>query len=113
MKKQMSLMIAVMLFISFTALAGTTKTEKFKVFGNCGMCEKTIEKAAKSVDGVKKANWDQKTKMIEVTYDEEKTNLDAIHQAIADSGYDTKKVKAKDEVYNELHSCCKYDREEQ
>ena len=50
--------------------------------------------------------------MIEVTYDEEKTNLDDIHQAIADAGYDTKNAKAKDEVYNELHSCCKYDREE-
>ena len=54
MKKQLSLLVTAILFISFTAFAGTTKTEKFKVFGNCGMCEKTIEKAAKNVDGVKK-----------------------------------------------------------
>ncbi len=110
MRKQLSLLVAVMLFISFTAFAGNLTTEKFKVYGNCGMCEKTIEKAAKSIKGVKKANWDKKTKMIEITFDAEKTTLMDIHQAIADVGYDTKKAKAKDEVYNELHSCCKYDR---
>ena len=76
------------------------------------MCEKTIEKAAKSVDGVKKANWDQKTKMIEVSFDADKTTLEAIHQAIADVGYDTENATAKDEVYEALHSCCKYDRPE-
>lgn len=112
MKKQLSVMMAVMLLIGFTAFAGNTSTEKFKVYGNCGMCEKTIEKAAKEVNGVKKAKWDQKTKMIEVTYDANETNLDAIHQAIADVGYDTSKAKAKDEVYEALHSCCKYDRPE-
>lgn len=110
MRKQLSLLVAALFFISITAIAGKPVNEKFKVFGNCGMCEKTIEKAAKSVKGVKKADWDKKTKMIEVTFDPEKTTLMEIHQAIADVGYDTKKAKAKDEVYSELHSCCKYDR---
>lgn len=110
MKKPLSILIAFMLFAGLTAFAGKPVTEKFKVFGNCGMCEKTIEKAANDVKGVKKADWDKETKQIEVTFDPEKTTLDAIHQAIADVGYDTKKVKAKDEVYNKLHSCCKYDR---
>jgi mercuric ion binding protein len=112
MKKKMNVMIAIMLMISFTAFAGETTKEKFKVYGNCGMCEKTIEKAAKEVEGVKKANWDQKTKMIEVTFDAEKTSLDAIQKAIAKVGYDTDQAKAKDEVYEALHSCCKYDRPE-
>ncbi len=110
MKKQLSVLLAVMVFITMSAFTSEPVTETFKVFGNCGMCEKTIEKAAKSVKGVKKADWDKKTKQIEVTFDGEKTNLDAIHQAIADVGYDTKKVKAKDEVYDNLHGCCKYDR---
>jgi mercuric ion binding protein len=112
MKKQLSLLVTAILLISFTAFAGNLVKEKFKVYGNCGMCEKTIEKAAKDLKGVKKANWDQKTKMIEVSYDADIISLDEIHQAIADVGYDTEKAKAKDEVYNALHSCCKYDRPE-
>ena len=112
MKKKLYVLVAAMLMISLTAFAGKPKTETFKVYGNCGMCEKTIEKAAKGVKGVKKADWNKKTKMMEVTFDPEKTTMKEIHQAIADVGYDTKEVKAKDEVYNKLHSCCKYDREE-
>ena len=81
MKKQLSLLVAAMLFVGLTAFAGKHQTEKFKVYGNCGMCETTIEKAANAVDGVKKANWDKKTKMMEVTFDPEKTNLEAIEKA--------------------------------
>ena len=33
--------------------------------------------------------------------------------AIAKAGHDTDMHKAKDEVYNELPSCCKYDRTEE
>ena len=62
---------------------------------------------------ITKADWDKETKMMEVTFDPEKTNLEAIEQAIADVGYDTDTAKAKDEVYDKLHSCCKYDRAEE
>lgn len=40
------------------------------------------------------------------------TNTDKIQQAIAIIGYDTEKHKAKDEVYNNLHHCCQYEREQ-
>lgn len=91
-------------------LPGEKKTETVKVYGNCGMCKTRIEKAAKGIDGVKKAEWDREKKELTVTYDAEVTNLEAIEQGIADVGHDTDNVKAKDEVYNGLHSCCKYDR---
>ena len=104
------LSIAALLLVGIMSGFAQNKTEEFKVFGNCGMCEKTIEKAAKAVDGVKKADWDKETKMITITFNTEKTDLTAIKQAIADVGYDTNEIKAKDEVYNKLHSCCKYDR---
>ena len=107
------LSIVALLLVGIMTSFAQNKTEEFKVYGNCGMCEKTIEKAAKAVDGVKKADWDKETKMIKVTFNTEKTNLTAIHQAIADVGYDTKEIRAKDEVYNKLHSCCKYDRAEE
>ncbi len=87
------------------------KTEKIEVKGNCGMCEKRIEKAASSVDGVTKADWDKKTKKLEVTFDDEKTNVHKVHMAVAKAGHDTEMHKAKDEVYNKLPGCCKYDRD--
>jgi len=34
-----------------------------------------------------------------------------IHEAIAAVGHDTEKVKATDEAYEELHTCCKYPRD--
>ena len=44
-------------------------------------------------------------------YDSDKTSLDEVQKKIASVGYDTEKYKADDEVYNNLHHCCKYNRE--
>lgn len=95
---------------SMTLLAGPGKTEKFKVAGNCGMCETRIEKAAKSVDGVTSAEWDKDTKMIEVSFDDTKADIQKIHEVIAGVGHDTELVKADDETYDNLPACCKYER---
>lgn len=86
------------------------KTEKIEVKGNCEMCEARIEKAAKSVEGVSKADWNKETKQLEVVFDDSKTKLDKIEVAIANVGHDTPHHKATDSVYNELPGCCKYDR---
>ena len=94
---------------AFTVFAGA-KTEKFEVKGNCGMCEKRIEKAALSVDGVSKADWDKESKNLEVVFDDAKTDGHKVQMAVAKSGHDTKMHKASEEVYNKLPGCCKYDR---
>ncbi len=89
------------------AMAETT----FGVRGNCGMCKKTIETAANSVEGVAAANWDIDLKKIEVKYDDTKTDEMAIHNAIAASGYDTDQVSGSEVAYKELPQCCQYDHE--
>lgn len=111
MKRKMLSLLTVFLMGS-VAMFAQSKTEKFEVKGECGMCETRIEKAAKSVDGVSSADWDKETKMITVAMNEEKTNLETVHKAIAKVGHDTKKHKAPDEVYEKLPACCKYDRSE-
>ena len=111
MKTKVLGLITMFLMTTAVVFAGE-KTEKFKVYGNCGMCEKRIEKAANSVDGVSAADWDKKTKMIEVKLDDSETNVETVHKAIAKVGHDTKKFKAKEEVYNELPGCCQYERAE-
>ncbi|OFX88876.1 MAG: ATPase [Bacteroidetes bacterium GWF2_33_16] len=101
-----------MFLLGTSMVFAQTKTEKFEVKGSCGMCENRIEKAAKSVDGVTTADWNQETKMLEVSFDESKTTVHKVHMAIAKVGHDTPMHKAKDEVYNALPECCKYDRTE-
>ena len=81
----------------------------FGVRGNCNMCKNTIEKAAKSIAGVSKANWDKEKKMMMVAFDNSKTNVVKIQEAIAASGYDTEKVLGNLNAYNKLPGCCKYD----
>ena len=104
------LSLVVMFVFGALMVFAADKTEKFKVKGNCGMCEKRIEKAALSVDGVSKADWDKETKKLAVVFDEGKTNIDKIEVAVAKVGHDTPKHKASNEVYSKLPGCCKYDR---
>ena len=87
-----------------------TKTASFKVYGECGMCEDRIEKAATSVEGVCSSEWDKETKMIKLTYHPEKVKVEKIHKAIALVGHDTEKGTASNEVYASLPACCKYER---
>jgi len=111
MKTKILSLVSIFILGTLAVFAGN-KTEKFRVYGNCGMCETRIEKAAKAVPGVETADWDKKTKMIEVTFDDSKTDLDKIELAIAEVGHDTDKYKAKDSVYDELPGCCQYERPE-
>lgn len=83
------------------------KTESFEVDGVCGMCKDRIENAA-LIKGVKLATWDKDTQMLKVVYKPEKVSIEDIHKAVAESGHETKKVKANMEAYNKLPDCCKY-----
>jgi periplasmic mercuric ion binding protein len=99
----------------FTATAqdkGTTKKETFKVAGECGMCKKTIEKAALS-SGATTANWNEKKKTLTVSYNTAQTSNQQIQQAVAAAGYDTRDLKANDAAYDKLDECCKYERKAQ
>lgn len=119
MKKQLITLI-VFFGLALSAHAGTAnketviakdtvKTVTFTVYGNCGMCKRRIEHAAK-ITGVKSADWNQKTKILTVKYDAGKVSEKAIQEAIAASGHDTEKATASDKSYNNLMGCCQYKR---
>ena len=57
----------------------------------CGACAKTIEKAAKKIDGVKSAKVSRTNGVAEITYDPAKTNPDVIAEVL------TKKTPFKTE----------------
>jgi len=106
-------MSAALLFsIFFTSLCtaqGTVKKETLKVWGNCGMCKKVIEKSARSA-GATTASWNEDTKELKVSYAVNKTNSNKIQQAIAKAGYDTQDFTADNAAYDKLPGCCHYDR---
>lgn len=84
--------------------------ETFKVYGNCGMCKQRIESSLKEVDGVEEVTWDVKTKMLTVKFDVKVISLEKIKTAIALVGHDVDSVKADDKIYDNLPSCCQYER---
>lgn len=99
------LLIAISLnFTSCEAKIKNVKTETYKVWGNCGMCQETIEKAVKQKN-IAKGKWNQTTKMIVITYDSTKTNADEILKRIAQVGYDNDKYTAPNEAYNKRQHC--------
>ena len=100
--KSIKILMAITVLLSFTACNAqikNAKTESVKIYGNCGMCETTIEKAGNKKK-IAKVDWNKDTKMATITYDAKKTNQDAILKRIALSGYDSDKFLAPDDVYN-------------
>lgn len=81
-------------FILFTsniqAQQTISKQERFWVAGVCDGCKKEIEKAAKEVKGVQKAEWDLKTKLVTIDYNSAQTSPEALKKALVSTG---RKVK--------------------
>lgn len=107
--KTIQIILSIVFVLTTTSLfaKNQTKTETFKVSGNCESCETRIEKAAK-LPGVAKAEWDVKTKLLTITFNSGKIKSDAVKKNIAAVGHDTPGYKAADKVYNALPACCKY-----
>lgn len=107
--KTFKLILTSILCLAMVQVSAQSKTEKFKVAGECGMCKKKIEKAAKDA-GASYALWNTESKELTVKYASTSSNKAKISKAIANVGYDTPDFKATDEAYNSLHDCCKYER---
>jgi periplasmic mercuric ion binding protein len=90
-----------------------TKTQTVKVYGQCGMCKKRIEKAASTVKGVQSVSWNEDTQMLTLKYDLfKKEAVENVQKKIASVGHDTEKYKADDAAYANLPGCCHYQRKQ-
>lgn len=106
------ILTAVFVLLLFTACNAQIKnatTKNVKIYGNCEMCESTIEKAG-NITKVAQVDWNKDTKMATLTYDANKTNQDEILKRIALAGYDSDQFLAPDDVYAKLAQCCQYER---
>ncbi len=102
-------MIVLLSLTSCNAQIKNAKTENVKIYGNCEMCESTIENAG-NIKKVASVDWNKDTKMATLIYDSSKTNSDEILKRIALAGYDSDNFLAPDDVYAKLAECCQYDR---
>lgn len=73
----------------------------------CEKCKKRIEDYLKVEEGILKSVVDFKQKRTTVTYLTDRTNIENIKTAIANAGYDADDVKAAEDIYKKLPTCCK------
>lgn len=104
--KRMVMMM--MIALSVSVVSAKTVESIFSVNGKCSSCKARIEKAAKSVDGVKTASWNIKSHSLVITYDDAKTSPKKVQWSIVKAGHDVGKMKASDADYNRLPACCRY-----
>lgn len=85
---------------------GTEQLE-IKTSAVCNMCKARLEKAMAYEKGVQAAVLNVPTQMLTVTYRADKTNADALRNAVAATGYDADKLTANAKAYDRLPECCK------
>ena len=69
MKRNIRIAVAaLMLAMMASPTMAKVKTAKFNVNGRCARCGQRIETAAKAVDGVQTAQWDEVSKEMVVTF---------------------------------------------
>ena len=79
--------------------------KKIKAKGmHCGSCENLIEKAVNNIDGITNVKADYATEIVEVEFDESKTDIGAIQDIIDTKGYETSLVKEEDSLVEEKDS---------
>ncbi len=75
------------------------------------MCKERIEKALAYEKGVKNSDYDEKTAIVTVEYNPEKTTPEKIRKAITAVGHDADDQPADAKAYSKLPECCKKQKE--
>jgi mercuric ion binding protein len=79
-----------------TPVWATTKTVTLSVPGmNCATCPITVKKALGKVGGVSKTEVNLEKRAAVVTFDDTRTNLEALTRATGDAGYPSTLVEEK------------------
>ncbi len=88
MFRKLLFLLGLALALSGSAQAVEPVTVTLDVPGmNCGFCPITVRKALRGVPGVISASADLDSKTATVTYDPDRTNVEALTAATANAGY--------------------------
>ena len=86
--KKLAALIALAATMSAPAAWAANQTITLSIPGmTCGACPITVRTALKRVSGVEKVSIDEAQKLVTVTYDNSKTNAQALTLATKDAGY--------------------------
>jgi len=110
--KSLKLIMVALFVLSITscnAQLKNTKTETVKIFGNCGMCKNTIEKAGNKKKEAT-VEWNKDSKIATIAYDSLKTSKTDVLKRIALVGYDNELFVSPNDTYENLPGCCQYER---
>lgn len=100
MKKIFMMMFAAMVTVNVMA-----DNVKFKVTNiKCQNCAKRVEKTLKATEAVKEVNVDLQAKTVCVSFDEKKTNAEALLKTLTDAKYQAEIMKQCNG--KEAKSCC-------
>ena len=96
MKNLKNSIAAVVAMLALTAPAwASPKTVTLNVSGmTCPACPITVKKALEKVSGVSKIDVQYEKKQVVVTFDDAKTNTDALVKATTNAGYPSQPEKA-------------------
>ncbi len=90
------LLAGLMLAMLAVPAAAAMKTVTLSVPGmNCATCPITVKKALGKVDGVTRTEVNLEKRVAVVTFDDTRTNLEALTRATGDAGYPSKLVEEK------------------
>ena len=103
------MVLIVLSTLAVNAQIKNQKTTTVKIYGNCGMCESTIENTG-NIKNQANVDWDKETKIATISYDSLKTSKEAILKRIALAGYDSNIFLAPNDTYSNLAGCCHYER---
>ena len=112
-KTKLLLSVAIILIVaSFASLALTysgndVKTETIKLNSIvCNTCVDKLNTVIGSIDGVSKVDISLTEKQAIVTFDDSKTSLDKIENAITSAGYNANDKLADKDAFDKLPACC-------
>lgn len=104
--KNAVLIILMALASSSFGQSSKVETVKIQTTAECGDCKDRIEGKLNYTKGIKFADLDLDTKIVEVKYKTAKISLDEIKHIISEIGYGADEVPANPESVKKLPACC-------
>ena len=102
-------MILILMLTGIGAYAqNLSDTVRIQTSAICDQCKDRIENDLSFEKGVKTVKLDLESKIVTVTYNPKKTDVQKIREAITKIGYDADTLKADSKSYNKLPQCCKH-----
>lgn len=101
------LVVIIALVFGFNVSAQESGEAKIQTSAECGSCKTRIEDKLNYTKGIKFAELDLTTKVLEVKYSPKKITLAEIKTILSETGYDADEVKANPAAVESLPACCK------